>query len=169
MKHAEEAKQKNRAALIQQLKESRDKQIEEKKQEKERRSREDAAYAELLRLAAAAADAEDELQQQQQRARRREVRLQQEQQAREREQFKKQERERVLRQEREANTLLHAADLMVQRFAEEATVAARAAGADWHILERARQRLLHQSTLNRPHEPACDNDDIPDALSLRVV
>ncbi|KAL8443210.1 hypothetical protein Emag_006038 [Eimeria magna] len=147
---AEEAKQRKKAALLQELAESRDQQVATKKRAKERQKKEDAEYAESIRLAAAAADAEEQRERKQQRAVREKVRLQQEEQARMKAQHRTEERKRRLREERDIIDGLSALELEVQQFAERGTAAAKKAGAEWFVLERARQKLLRQSVISRP-------------------
>ncbi|KAL8424732.1 hypothetical protein Efla_001321 [Eimeria flavescens] len=170
---AEEIRKENRAALLQDLHEIRAKQIEAKKQENERRRKEEAEYAEGLRVAAAEADVAEQKQRELQRAQRVEVRLQQEQQAMLKRQQKKKEREQLLKEEKDSIDALNAADLEVQKFAEKETAAAKAASAEWSILERARQRLLRQSTVGRPakKKPSWDsgNSSDEDLHSLKLL
>lgn len=146
-KKAEEAEQLRRVDMQLQLKESRDNQIEEKRREKERKMRDDSAYAESLSRAAIAAQAEEERKLQEQRHKLWKVGEDQKRQARERQESKKQQKEQALEEDRKADEKLREADLKLQRFAEQGIAAAKAVGAEWRILEKAKNRLLHQSSI----------------------
>lgn len=157
VKQAEEAKQLSRLAMQLQLKESRDNQVEAKRREKETKRMEDIAYAESLRKAAVAAQADEDRKIQERRIKLWKVGEDQKRQAREQQESKKLQRERALEEERKAHDNLREADLMLQRFADQGIAAAKAVGAEWRILEKAKKRLLRESSLDSP--PRSKNAD----------